>query len=185
MLFRSVYVAIAAVPFTWWVIYRTRFGLRLRAAGENPHALDTAGVSVAAMRYLAMTMCGVLCGIAGAYFSLGKGDAGKNLELSLQQFSAKADPSFTSQWFVSGQVGTWNWQRWANAEFDKLHEMVDSTIDPMKRAEGMIRMQKLMDESAAYVWLTYDTNLYASRSWLNPGILPNGTDWQFEYFKGV
>ena len=52
-----VYAAAAAVPFTWWVIYRTRFGLRLRAAGENPHALDTAGVSVAAMRYLAMAMC--------------------------------------------------------------------------------------------------------------------------------
>jgi ABC-type uncharacterized transport system permease subunit len=65
-----VYVAVAAVPLTWWVIYRTRFGLRLRAAGENPHALDTAGVSVAAMRYLAMTMCGVLCGIAGAYLSI-------------------------------------------------------------------------------------------------------------------
>ena len=41
-----VYAAAAAVPLTWWVIYRTRFGLRLRAVGENPAAVDTAGVSV-------------------------------------------------------------------------------------------------------------------------------------------
>ena len=49
-----VYAAAAAVPLIWWVVYRTRFGLRLRAAGENPHALDTAGVSVAWVRYRAL-----------------------------------------------------------------------------------------------------------------------------------
>ena len=64
-----VYVAVAIVPLSAWVIYRTRFGLRLRAAGENPHALDTAGVSVAAIRYRAMVICGLLCGIAGSYLS--------------------------------------------------------------------------------------------------------------------
>jgi len=65
-----VYVAAAIVPLTAWVVYRTRFGLRLRAAGENPHALDTAGVSVVLMRYRAMLICGALCGIAGAYLSI-------------------------------------------------------------------------------------------------------------------
>jgi simple sugar transport system permease protein len=64
-----VYVAAAAVPLVWWVVYRTRFGLRLRAAGENPHALDTAGVSVAWVRYRALIITGLLCGIAGAYLS--------------------------------------------------------------------------------------------------------------------
>jgi general nucleoside transport system permease protein len=65
-----VYITAAIVPLTAWVIYRTRFGLRLRAAGENPHALDTAGVSVMWMRYRAMIICGALCGIAGAYLSI-------------------------------------------------------------------------------------------------------------------
>ncbi|HEY7690376.1 MAG TPA: ABC transporter permease [Dongiaceae bacterium] len=65
-----VYIAAAVVPITAWVVYRTRFGLRLRAAGENPHALDTAGVSVVWMRYRAMVICGALCGIAGAYLSI-------------------------------------------------------------------------------------------------------------------
>ncbi len=63
------YIAYLAVPLTWWVVYRTRFGLRLRAVGENPAAVDTAGISVTALRYQAMICCGLLCGIAGTYLS--------------------------------------------------------------------------------------------------------------------
>ena len=66
-----VYVALAAVPATWWILYRTRFGLRLRAVGENPAAVDTAGVSVVGLRFAAVAICGVLCGIAGAYLATG------------------------------------------------------------------------------------------------------------------
>ncbi len=65
-----VYFAFAMVPFTWWVLFRTRFGLRLRAVGENPAAVDTAGISVTALRYRAVIICGVLTGIAGAYLSV-------------------------------------------------------------------------------------------------------------------
>ncbi|SNZ20693.1 ABC transporter permease [Cohaesibacter gelatinilyticus] len=65
-----VYAAIAAVPLTWWILYRTRFGLRLRAVGENPGAVDTAGISVIALRYQAVMITGVLCGIAGSYLSI-------------------------------------------------------------------------------------------------------------------
>jgi len=57
------------VPATWWLLYRTRFGLRLRAVGENPAAVDTAGVSVIRLRWVALLIGGVLCGIAGAYLS--------------------------------------------------------------------------------------------------------------------
>lgn len=64
-----VYFAFLAVPVTWWILYRTRFGLRLRAVGENPAAVDTAGVSVIGLRYAAVAICGVLCGIAGAYLA--------------------------------------------------------------------------------------------------------------------
>ena len=65
-----VYLAFAMVPFTWWVLFRTRFGLRLRAVGENPAAVDTAGISVAWLRYRALICTGVLTGIAGAYLSM-------------------------------------------------------------------------------------------------------------------
>jgi len=64
-----VYVAIAMVPLSWWVLNRTRFGLRLRAVGENPAAVDTAGVSVVGMRFAAVAITGVLCGLAGAYMA--------------------------------------------------------------------------------------------------------------------
>ena len=64
-----VYLAFLAVPATWFVLFRTRFGLRLRAVGENPAAVDTAGVSVVGLRYGAVVICGVLCGIAGAYLA--------------------------------------------------------------------------------------------------------------------
>ena len=65
-----VYFAFAMVPITWWVMFRSRFGLRLRAVGENPAAADTAGVSVNGMRYAAILCCGVLCGFAGCYLSI-------------------------------------------------------------------------------------------------------------------
>ncbi|SFC72654.1 ABC transporter permease [Tropicimonas isoalkanivorans] len=66
-----VYVALLAVPASWWVLFRTRFGLRLRAVGENPAAVDTAGVSVIGLRYAAVAIAGLLCGIAGAYLATG------------------------------------------------------------------------------------------------------------------
>ncbi|WP_420857527.1 ABC transporter permease [Marivivens marinus] len=64
-----VYISLLIVPLSWWVLYRTRFGLRLRAVGENPAAVDTAGISVTRLRFSAVIICGILCGIAGAYLS--------------------------------------------------------------------------------------------------------------------
>lgn len=64
-----VYLAFAIVALTWWVLYRTRYGLRLRAVGENPAAVDTAGVSVKGLRFSAVMITGVLCGLAGAYMA--------------------------------------------------------------------------------------------------------------------
>ncbi|MBR9763098.1 MAG: ABC transporter permease [Rhodobacteraceae bacterium] len=66
-----VYVAFLMVPLSWWVLYRTRFGLRLRAVGENPAAVDTAGISVVRLRYAAILIAGVLCGLAGSYLATG------------------------------------------------------------------------------------------------------------------
>jgi len=68
-----VYMAALSVPLTAWVVYKTRFGLRLRAVGENPSAVDTAGISVTAMRFRALMITGLLCGIAGAYLSIAQG----------------------------------------------------------------------------------------------------------------
>jgi general nucleoside transport system permease protein len=70
-----VYVAVALVFVVWWLLFRTRFGLRLRAVGENPAMVDAAGVSVAMTRYLALMGNGALCGLAGCYLVLAQNAA--------------------------------------------------------------------------------------------------------------
>jgi general nucleoside transport system permease protein len=67
------WLAFLCVPLSWWVLQKTRFGLRLRAVGENPAAVDTAGISVSSLRYAAVIIGGGLCGIGGAYLSIGQG----------------------------------------------------------------------------------------------------------------
>ena len=70
-----VYVALMLVGVVWFVLFRTRFGLRLRAVGENPAMVDAAGVSVAGTRYLALMGNGALCGLAGCYLVLAQNAA--------------------------------------------------------------------------------------------------------------
>ena len=65
-----VYLSLALVPAVWWLLFRTRFGLRLRAAGENPATVDAAGVSIVKLRYAALAGNGVLAALAGAYLVL-------------------------------------------------------------------------------------------------------------------
>ncbi len=68
------YLTIPLVIVLALVMYRTRFGLRLRAVGENPAAVDTAGLSVEGLRYQAVMITGLLCGAAGAALSTGLGN---------------------------------------------------------------------------------------------------------------
>jgi general nucleoside transport system permease protein len=66
-----VYLAVMLVGLAAYVIFRTRYGLRLRAAGHNAQALNTAGVPASRVRAWALVACGVYCGIGGAFLSTG------------------------------------------------------------------------------------------------------------------
>lgn len=65
-----VYLAFLLLPLVHWVVYHSRFGLRLRACGENPHAADAAGVSVERTRYTALLVTGILCSFSGSYLAI-------------------------------------------------------------------------------------------------------------------
>ena len=79
-----VYVSLVSVPLTWWIVSRTRFGLRLRAVGEMPLAVEAAGISVAWLRYRAVLLCGLLTGLAGAYIAIGQ-NAGFSRDMTAGQ----------------------------------------------------------------------------------------------------
>ena len=71
----------------------------------------------------------------------------------------------------------------SNPEFDKLNQTAAATDDTKAREADYIQMQQLMDQSAAYIWLTHEVNIFATRDWLQPAILQNGDDWQYHDFK--
>ena len=110
-------------------------------------------------------------------------DKSKDLELTIIPYSSKTDPGFQTQWFVSSQVTIWNWQRWKNPEFDKLHAEAGSITDQAERAKKYIRMQQLLDESASCIWITHGVHDFAHAKSLVPAILPNGNNWQYRFFK--
>ncbi len=65
-----LYLMLLIVFSTWFFMYKTKGGLRLRAIGDHPQAASTAGINVKKYRYIAVTVCGMLCGMAGAYLSI-------------------------------------------------------------------------------------------------------------------
>jgi general nucleoside transport system permease protein len=79
-----VYAALLSVPLTAWIVGRTRFGLRLRAVGEMPLAVDAAGLSVAWLRYRAVLLCGLFAGLAGSYLSIAQ-NAGFSRDMTAGQ----------------------------------------------------------------------------------------------------
>ena len=65
-----LYITILIVAISWYVMYRTKVGLRLRTIGDHPKAASTAGVDVTKYRYIAVIVCGMLCGLSGSYLSI-------------------------------------------------------------------------------------------------------------------
>ncbi len=96
---------------------------------------------------------------SGPFWNLGlesKGDEWKTLELWWMRYRTSADPSDGLQWFVKSQVGIWNWERWSDQEFEDLWAKGLAETDNAKRRDIYLRMQEIMEDTGAYVWITHD-----------------------------
>lgn len=101
---------------------------------------------------------------SGPFWEMGSesaGDTWKDLQLWTMRFAGTPDPYEATQWFKSDQVGIWNWERWTDPEYDRLYNEGIAEADPAKRAEIYLRMQDIMEETGAYVWINHEPEVYA------------------------
>jgi peptide/nickel transport system substrate-binding protein len=115
---------------------------------------------------------------SGTFWTIGDesaGDSWKDLQLILNRFSMQPDPSFATAWFTPEQIGVWNWERFNSEEFAQLHDRALVELDPEKRHDMYVRMQELMEDSGAYVFLTHELTAAIYRDHIDPGLLPDGT----------
>ncbi len=159
--------------------------VKLRLTLLNQPAFQTMGLVIQAQLKEAGIDLDLDVRDSGTYWSAGKGDAGRSLDLVLQRFNGKLDPNFNTQWFTSSQVGAWNWARWRSPEFDRLNAQAGGELDRETRADLIVQCQKLMAESGAFIWLTYDVDLFATKAWLTPAVMPTGSDWQLSQFTAT
>jgi peptide/nickel transport system substrate-binding protein len=114
---------------------------------------------------------------SGSFWTMGmesEGERWKDIELLINRFSMVPDPYYATEWFTCEQVGVWNWERFCNEEFDKLHEEAISVTDNEKRGEIYRRMQDMMEESGAYRFLTHEGSPIMYRtSAVKPAVRPD------------
>lgn len=95
----------------------------------------------------------------------------RDLELFYHTYVSQADPSWSTQWFTSDMIGTWNFMSWSNEEYDELHKKGLTELDTHRRQEIYVRMQQLMDRDAVAVWIVHPTLNYAHSPQLDPSLV--------------
>ncbi len=112
----------------------------------------------------------------GVQKAMASGKAGewKKMQLQITRFSMAPDPSWASVWFTKEQIGEWNWERFPDPEYNALHKAALSEQDARKRHDLYVRMQDIMEESGAYVFLTHGVNPILYRDHLVPAFSPDG-----------
>jgi peptide/nickel transport system substrate-binding protein len=114
---------------------------------------------------------------SGPFWNLGlesKGEEWKTLQMWWMRYRMSPDPSDGIQWFLKNQVGVWNWERWSDQEFEDLWAKGLAETDAAKRNEIYLRMQEIMEDTGAYVWITNDPLSYAHKEAVVPGFDTGG-----------
>ena len=104
-IYPTVWIALAVLALSWFVLYKRPWGLRLRAAGEHPHALASAGVNVIKIRYIAVLISGILAGLAGGCIVLTQDIQFTVNTINGKGFIALAAVSF-GRWIPLGILGS-------------------------------------------------------------------------------
>jgi peptide/nickel transport system substrate-binding protein len=98
----------------------------------------------------------------------------KTRDLTLVSYSTNPDPSWSTVWFLCDQVDQWNWTYYCNPELDELNAQAAKELDPAKRTDLYVQVQKIWDEAAVFDWISYRSFFYVSRADLVMPIQPNG-----------
>lgn len=132
---------------------------------------------------------GIKCEIvpldSGPFWNLGlesKGEDWKTLQLWWMRYRASPDPSDAIQWFIKSQIGVWNWERWSDPEYEDLWNKGLAETDNAKREPIYLRMQEIMEDTGAYVWITHDPLNYAHSDKIVPDF-DTGGEILVERFK--
>ncbi len=106
----------------------------------------------------------------------------KEMAMYVARFSMNPDPSWGTAWFTREQIGKWNSSRFASAEFDELNTKALSETDPAKRHQMYVRMQDLMEESGAHIFLTHGSAGILHRASFVPALSPDANRMQARKF---
>jgi len=114
---------------------------------------------------------------SGAFWSLGDSSGGeryKDIQLILNRYSMAPDPSYATAWFVTAQKGIWNWERFSDAEFDRLEAKAKAETDKNERAKMYEKMQDIMENSGAYRFITHEATPVIFNNSIKPAFRPDG-----------
>ncbi len=111
----------------------------------------------------------------------GDGGGGKNRQLVYSGYTSQPDPSWSIVWWTKSQIDLWNWSDWTDPKFEQLYADGLREFDDAKRNDIYIELQKVWDEAATIVWISFPTSYYGGESYIQPSFAMNGwVDlWQF------
>jgi peptide/nickel transport system substrate-binding protein len=111
------------------------------------------------------------------FLSIGNEEAGdqwQDVQLFVMSFIGAADPYYSLVWFISEQIGQWNWERFSNEEFDRLNDLALATTDVAERGRMYQRMQDIMEESGCYRFISNGVMPQIIRNTVRPVFTPDG-----------
>lgn len=123
---------------------------------------------------------------SGTFWTLGiEADSAswKDIQIIYNRYSMAPDPFWGVTWFTPSQVGIYNWERWNSKEFGDLDKAGVLELDPAKRGPIYTKMQDMMEQSGAYIFVTHGANAFIHRDTIVPAIRPDGGNHMFRKYK--